>query len=62
MDEEKLEALRSRAVSAMGEKLIPALVLLPEEDTLYLSADLPPETWQAIMNAAQQALREEENP
>ena len=38
------------------------LVLLPEEDTLYLSADLPPESWQAIMNAAREALREEENP
>lgn len=62
MDQTSLEELRSRVVSAMGAELIPMLVLLPEEDTLYLSADLPPETWQAIMNAARQALREEETP
>ena len=62
MDQERLEELRSRVVSAMGAELIPMLVLLPEEDTLYLSADLPPESWQAIMNAAREALREEENP
>ena len=62
MDQTSLEELHSRVVSAMGAELIPMLVLLPEEDTLYLSADLPPETWQAIMNAARQALREEETP
>ena len=62
MDQTSLEELRSRVVSAMGAELIPMLVLLPEEDTLYLSADLPPETWQAIMNAARQTLREEETP
>lgn len=62
MDPENLAALRQRTVNALGGAVIPHLVLLPEEDTLYLSADLPPETWQAVVNAAQQALREEENP
>ena len=62
MDQTRLEELRSRVVSAMGAELIPMLVLLPEKDTLYLSEDLPPETWQAIMNAARQALREEDTP
>ena len=62
MDSEELAALQQRTVNALGKAVIPYLVLLPEEDTLYLSADLPPETWQAVVNAARQALREEDNP
>lgn len=51
---------RETLAEAMGAKLLPHLVLLPAEDTLYLSADLPEEAWQRIVEAAQTALAEEE--
>lgn len=47
---------------AMSSALLPHLVLLPQEDTLYLSADLPEDVWQRIVEAAQQALPEEVTP
>lgn len=51
---------RESMTEAMGAQLLPYLVLLPAEDTLYLSADLPEDTWQRIVEAAQMALAEEE--
>lgn len=51
---------RETMTEAMGASLLPHLVLLPEEDTPYLSADLPEEAWQRIVEAAQTALAEEE--
>ncbi|MBP3636695.1 MAG: hypothetical protein J6K13_03960 [Clostridia bacterium] len=55
---EQTEAL----LSSMSGALIPRLALLPVEDTLYLSADLPEDVWQKIVEAAQSALPEEETP
>lgn len=37
--------------------LIRPLVLLPKDDTLFLSADLPEDTWQKLVDAAQSALQ-----
>lgn len=51
---------RESMAEAMGAQLLPHLVLLPSEDTLYLSADLPEDAWQRIVEAAQMALAEEE--
>lgn len=53
---------RENLVKAMGSRLLPYLISLPAEDTLYLSADLPEEAWQRIVEAAQMALAEEELP
>ena len=44
----------------LSEAVVPHLVLLPQEDMLYLSADLPQDVWQQIVEAAQSALPEEE--
>lgn len=58
MTAEQQEAL----AQGMAGALIPHLVLLPKEDTLYLSADLPEDVWQKIVEAAQTALPEEVLP
>lgn len=44
----------------MAHALIVPLVLIPAEDVLYLSADLPDEVWQQIVEAARMTLGEEE--
>ncbi len=43
----------------LSAAVVPHLVLLPKEDTLFLSADLPEDVWQQIVEAAQSALPEE---
>lgn len=53
------EERRSSLAADMSAALVKRLVLLPKEDTLYLSADLPDDTWQRIVDAAQAALEEE---
>lgn len=55
MDEQQLLDM----TQGLSEAVVPHLVLLPQEDTLYLSADLPEEVWQRIVEAAQSALSEE---
>jgi len=49
-------------LEGMSAALIPRLVLLPAEDTLYLSADLSEDVWQGIVEAARSVLPEEETP
>lgn len=56
------EEARSSLASGMASALVRRLVLLPGEDTLFLSADLPEETWQLIVDGAQAALIKEETP
>ena len=43
----------------MGTDLIRPLVLLPKDDTLYLSADMDEATWQKVVDTAQAALKED---
>ena len=57
---ETLQSLQDRLNGALAGWLVRRLVLLPEEDTLYLSADLPPEVWTAIREEAREALKQEE--
>lgn len=52
VDDQKGEALMTEAASAAVAALIRPLVLLPEEDTLYLSAGLS--GWQTIVEAARE--------
>lgn len=47
-----MAALRDQAQKSVGKALLSPLVLLPREDTLYLSQDLSDEAWQGIVNAA----------
>lgn len=61
-DDAALSAHRQRIEVAMSTALIRPLVLLPAEDTLFLSADLPEDVWQAIVQAARQATAEEDVP
>lgn len=53
------ETERNSLMENMAADLVPHLVLLPQEDTLYLSADLPEDVWQRIVEAAQATLPEE---
>lgn len=53
------EAQRTAVLEGLSSALVPHLVLLPQEDTLYLSADLPEDVWQRIVEAAHSALPEE---
>lgn len=55
MDEQQLLDM----TQGLSEAVVPHLVLLPQEDTMYLSADLPQDVWQQIVEAAQSALPEE---
>lgn len=51
------EAVAKQLVKSMAVDLVRRLVLLPGEDTLFLSADLDPEMWKQIVDAAQSALQ-----
>lgn len=55
MDEQQLLDMMQKLPGAV----VPHLVLLPQEDTLYLSADLPEDVWQRIVEAAQSVPQEE---
>ena len=54
------EEQKADFAAAMSSALIPHLVLLPEEDVQYLSADLPADVWQTIVDAARTSLEEAE--
>ena len=58
-----MDAVGEQHLLDMMQKLpgavVPHLVLLPQEDTLFISADLPQDVWQQIVEAAQSALPEE---
>lgn len=58
MDEAQLQQM----LEGLSGAVVPHLVLLPREDTLFLSADLPEDVWQKITEAARNALPEEETP
>lgn len=47
---------------ALQRRIVPALVLLPEEATKYLSDNLSEEAWNRIVQAAKVAATEEGNP
>lgn len=53
LDSGALEATRQQVNAALSSSLIRRLVLLPREDLDYLFMDLPEETVQAIISAAQ---------
>ena len=59
MTDTQLETVQTEALSAISTALIRPLVLLPTEDTLYLSADLDEAVWQSIVDAAKAAMEEE---
>lgn len=54
--------LQESLAQGMSAALVKRLVLLPAQDTLYLSRDLPEDAWQGIVDAAQTALTKEETP
>jgi len=62
LDEDASEALKAHVLNSMAAELLPHLVLLPEEDVTFLSADLPEKVWNQIVNAARDALQKEELP
>ena len=53
MDGEALRVLREETLLCAARDIVRALVLLPEEDTLYLSRALP--DWQTIVDAARRS-------
>ena len=57
LTEEQAAITAGELASAAATALIRPMVLLPREDTLYLSADLSDEAWQKIVDAAQSALQ-----
>lgn len=61
-DASALEAQRGAIEAAMSTALIRPLVLLPHEDTLFLSDGLPEEVWDSIVEAARQATAKEDVP
>ena len=58
MDEQQ----QAEMLAGLSGAVVPHLVLLPQEDTLFLSADLPEDVWQKIVEAARNTLLEEETP
>ena len=54
LHEADLEALRAQVTRAVSSAMIRRLVLLPQEDLAYLFLDLPEESVQAIIDAANQ--------
>ncbi len=59
MDDTQLTNLQAEVQSAVATALVRPLVLLPEEDTQYLSADLDEAVWQSIVDAAKAAMEKE---
>ena len=57
LDETNRYETMQRLINGMTVDLVRRLVLLPEEDTLFLSADLDPAVWAQIVQAAQSALQ-----
>jgi len=50
-------AAREAISAAVATALIRPLVLLPYEDTLFLSAELDESAWQSVVEAARQTIR-----
>ncbi len=59
MDGTQLTAVQTEVQSAVATALVRPLVLLPAEDTNYLSADLDEAVWQSIVDAAKAAMEKE---
>lgn len=59
LGEKELADVRKEVADAVGTDLIRPLVLLPKDDTLYLSADMDEATWQKVVDTAQAALKED---
>lgn len=57
VNETNVDALRQRVLNGLTVDLVRRLVLLPQEDTLFLSAGIDPTTWNQIVEAAQKALQ-----
>lgn len=55
-------AVRDKLMNETAAYLVRSFVLLPREDTLFLSGDIPDETWQKITEAAGKTDKEENNP
>ena len=53
----QLATAREEITSAVAQALIRPLVLLPYEDTLYLSDGLDEAVWQSIVDSARKALQ-----
>ena len=59
---DNMAGISRRIVQGATVELVRRLVLLPTEDTAFLSAGLEPDVWQQIVEAAQSALQEEVIP
>ena len=57
VDAGSIEGIRNRILQGATVELVRRLVLLPTEDTAFLSAGLEPDVWQQIVDAAQSALQ-----
>ena len=57
VDAGSIEGIRNRILQGATVELVRRLVLLPAEDTAFLSAGLEPDVWQQIVDAAQSALQ-----
>ena len=62
VNEGNMDSIRKRILQESTVALVRRLVLLPQEDTAFLSAGLEPDAWQQIVDAAQSALQEEVIP
>ncbi|MGN0973043.1 MAG: hypothetical protein ACI4OY_13880 [Aristaeellaceae bacterium] len=62
VNEGNIDSIRRRIQQESTVALVRRLVLLPQEDTAFLSAGLEPDVWQQIVDAAQSALQEEVIP
>ncbi|MGN1020117.1 MAG: hypothetical protein ACI4O7_07060 [Aristaeellaceae bacterium] len=54
---ENVESISRRIMQGATVELVRRLVLLPQEDTAFLSAGLEPDVWQQIVDAAKSALQ-----
>lgn len=57
VSENNVNVLRQRILDGFTVDMVRRLVLLPPEDTLFLSAGIDPATWNQIVEAAQKALQ-----
>lgn len=57
INDETREAEAQKLLNGMTVELVRRLVLLPQEDTLFLSDGLDEDVWQQIVQAAQSALQ-----
>lgn len=62
IDTENRDSIAQRLLTGMTVPLVRRMVLLPEEDTLFLSDGLDSAVWQQIVEEAQRALQQEVLP